>query len=288
VTRAAAVLVASFAIMPIAIVVVMAFNTSQFLRFPPDGFSTHLFQEVVGSPRWRHAFRTTLVLGLLSAPLATLLALSATLGLRRFTRRAALQSILMLPLIVPVVVIAFALVPVYTTTGLAGTMLGLVILHTLLALPFGFTILWGSIEVLDSALELAAASLGASGWTTIRRVIVPPLAPAIISSLIACTVISFDEVVATLFLSAPGTRTVPIEIWLKIGQDFSPTAASASVLVLILNLLVLAVGTAASRLLVKRGLRMGPGRDHRSLLPPIASVSNSAEETQPLENGATR
>lgn len=250
----AAAAVALFAVLPIAIVVVMAFNTNQFLAFPPDGFSLDLFREVAGSPRWRNVFQATLELAALSAPLATLLALSAALGLRRFARPGWLQPLFMLPLIVPVIVTAFALVPFYDSIGLLGSRIGLVILHTLLALPFAFAVLWGSVDAVDPVLERAAASLGASWWGVTRRVTLPLLAPAIVSSVIVATVISFDEVVATLFLSAPATRTVPIEIWLKIGQDFSPTAASASVVVLLMNLAVLGIGAAVSRRLVMRRL----------------------------------
>jgi putative spermidine/putrescine transport system permease protein len=257
-----------FAVLPIVVVFVMAFNTNQFLRFPPDGFSFGLFQQVLDSPEWTDAFRHTVELGVLSSTAATTLAVCAVLGLRHTRRRVLTQSLLMLPVIVPVVVIAFALVPFYEDMGLTGSFGGLVVLHTLLALPFGFTVVWGSVGLLDPRLELAALSLGASGWMVLRRITLPLLTPAMISSLITCSVISFDEVVATLFLSSPTNRTVPIEIWLAIGQDFSPTAAPASVLVLLLNLGVLAGGTLAARFFTRRR-RLEIGSDPSTAVPGV-------------------
>jgi putative spermidine/putrescine transport system permease protein len=250
------VVVALYVLVPVAMVVVMAFNDGQFLMFPPDGWSLRWFDSVLNARRWRNAFASTLQLAACSSIIATMLALSAALGLRRLDRPAFLQSVVMLPLIVPMIVTSFALVPFYDRLGLLGSTLGLVIVHALIALPFAFSAVWDSVRRLDPQLERAAQSLGASWTYSLRRVTLPLLRPAVVTALIVSSVISFDEVVATLYLAHPTNRTVPIEIWLGLSEDFSPRAAAASVLVMLLNLAVLGAGIGVNRCILAR--RKGP------------------------------
>jgi putative spermidine/putrescine transport system permease protein len=236
-------------------VVVMAFNDGQFLVFPPDGWSLRWFDSVLHARRWRNAFSSTLQLAACASVVATVLALTAALGLRRFARPGVLQGAVMLPLIVPMIVTSFALVPFYDRLGLLGSTLGLVVVHALIALPFAFSAVWDSVQRLDPQLERAAQSLGASWSYAMWRITLPLLWPAAVSALIVSSVISFDEVVATLYLAHPTNRTVPIEIWLALSEDFSPRAAAASVLVMLLNLAVLGAGTLANRCILARRQR---------------------------------
>ena len=253
VSRCWAAIIAVYAVVPVVMVVIMAFTDGQFLDFPPAHFSIRWFDSIARSMRWRHAFESTLRLAILASSLSTLLALSATLGLRGYRSKMTLRTIIMLPLIVPLIVTAFALVPFYTRVGLLGSVGGLVIVHALIALPFAFSVLADSAQSIDSSLERAAQSLGASWGYRVWRITLPLLLPGLISAFIVSTVVSFDEVTATLFLSHPSTRTVPIEIWIALGQDFSPRAASASVIILAMNIAALSGGGLLSRWVASRG-----------------------------------
>jgi putative spermidine/putrescine transport system permease protein len=252
-------MVGAVAIVPVVTVIVMALNSSNFLGFPVRGISLRWFGEVVRDVEWRSAFQTSLVIAAAAAPLATLLGALGALGIRGRRFQGSLRVIFLLPLVVPIVVTALAIYPFYVEVGLIGTTPGLILVHALLALPFTFVIVWGATHSLDPRLERAAASLGASRLQVYVRILLPLLWPALLGALAVAAVASFDETVATLFLSSPTDRTVPVVIWLHIANDFSPTAAAASTLVLAFNVVVMGVTSVVASAAVKR----------RSL-PPIA------------------
>jgi putative spermidine/putrescine transport system permease protein len=208
-------------VVPVIVVIVMAFNSSNFLGFPVRGFSTRWFGDVLRDSEWRTAFRTSVIIASSAAPLATILGTLAALGIRRRRFEGAFRVVFLLPLIVPVVVTALAMYPFYVRVGLIGSTAGLVLVHAMLALPFTFIVVWGATHNLDVRLEQAASSLGANRFAVYTRVLLPLLWPAIVAALAVAAVASFDETVATLFLSSATDRTVPVVIWLHIANDFS-------------------------------------------------------------------
>lgn len=259
-------------VLPILTIVLMSLSSSAFVAFPPQQISSRWFVELATDPRWGSALRNSAVVGLGSSLVSTICALLAALGIRGYGRRArrVFEAVFLLPMIVPAIVLALALFPVYVTTGLLGSMRGLVIVHALLGFPYAYLVLAASVRGLDPRLELASASLGANDWQTHRHVILPNLAPAIAAAALVSLVISFDEVVVTLFLSSPSTRTLPVVMWSFVREELRPTLAAASVGVLALNLLVLAGLRAA---LSARSSRL---RRARSAVGPLSSVGADA------------
>jgi putative spermidine/putrescine transport system permease protein len=166
--------------------------------------------------------------------------------------RRVFEAIFLLPLIVPVIVTALMLYSVYADLRLLGTTTGLVLAHALLAFPYAFLVVAGAVHSLDRRLERAAESMGCPPWQTLRRVTLPLLAPAVAAATLVAAVVSFDEVVATLFLSSPQTRTVPVVMWSFVREEIRPTVAAASAIVMLVNVAVMLLAARLSAQMVKR------------------------------------
>ncbi len=143
-------------------------------------------------------------------------------------------ALMISPLLMPRLVIAVALFWVYARLGLVGTMLGLVIGHAVIALPFFFIAVIAVLKTYDRRLGLAAASLGASPWQTARHVTLPLIAGGLVSAMLFAFVISLDELNVALFASGGLQSTLPKLMWDEATLRFSPLLAAVSTLVLIL------------------------------------------------------
>jgi putative spermidine/putrescine transport system permease protein len=234
-------------IFPLFIVAGLSLNETQFLEFPPKSLSLDWFDEVVNDPTWQDALRQSLVVAAVSAPIATALGAAAAIGIRNSRLANVFRILILLPLVVPVIVVALAIYPVFVDLNVVGSTEGLILGHALVALPYGFSVIWAAVATLDPRYERAAASLGAGPFTVLRRVTLPLIAPAILASLIVCVAVSFDEVVVSLYLSAPDTKTAPVVLWSNVRENLSPAVAAASVLIAALNLLILGAGVYLAR-----------------------------------------
>ena len=245
-------LIAAGLIVPIVVVIGLAFAGGLYLEFPPDLLSLDPLQEVISSSEWRRAFTQSVLAAAFAAPLATALATAAALGVRRTRHGRLIQTVMILPLIVPLIVTALAIYPVFSDFGLVGRTQGIVFAHALIALPFAFLTVYASVRGLDPQLERAAASLGASWFQTLARVTLPLMLPAIIASLIVSLAVSFDEVVLSLYVSSPRTRTVPILVFARLREDLSPEVAAAALLIVCVNIGIMVAATVAARVAIER------------------------------------
>ncbi len=251
-SRAFAAGVAVVLALPVVVIVGMSFNSSPFLNFPPSGLTFEWYEELFGDLTWTRAFRQSGLVALLSSLLAAALATCAALGVRDHRRRRWFEALFLLPLIVPVIVTALMLFTIYAELQILGTTLGLVLAHALLAFPYAFLVVSGAVHAIDRRLERAAESMGCTPWQTLWRVVLPLLAPAIFAAALVAAVVSFDEVVATLFLSSPQTRTVPVVMWSFVREEIQPTVAVASALVMVVNVAVMLVAAWLSTRMVKK------------------------------------
>lgn len=245
--------IACLLILPMVVVVGLALNESSYLQFPPKGLSLDALHSVADSGEWRRAFEQSVKVAILSAPLATLLGLAAAVGLRRVIRfRRLLQTLLILPLVVPLISTSLAVYPIYSDFNLLGTTHGLILAHSMVALPFAYLTLSSALATLDPQLERAAASLGANWFAVLRRVIVPSVAPAIFAALAISVAVSFDEVVVTLYISDPATRTVPVLVWASLRDSLGTEIAAAALLIVVVNLVIMAIAVVTSRWAMRR------------------------------------
>jgi putative spermidine/putrescine transport system permease protein len=145
----------------------------------------------------------------------------------------------MLPIVVPAIITGAALYGVYRGLGLNGTLTGLIVGHTVLILPYVVATVSASLRGLDARLEDAAATLGASPWTGFRRVTLPLLMPSVLSGLLFAMVVSFDELIVSLFVSTARVRPVAVQMWSNVRGDFDPTIAAIATLCFVFALVSL-------------------------------------------------
>lgn len=233
----------AFLLIPVVIVLPMSFSSANSLTFPPPGWSLRWFQALLSDDDWIDAFSNSALIATLTASAAVIIGSLASYGLDRGRPRwrAVAEANFMLPLIVPGVVIAIALYFFYARWNMLGTITGLVLAHTLLAIPFVVTVLRTAIRSLDVRMEQVAWSLGASWSQTMRRVVLPNLAPSLAAAWIFAFVISFDEVITSVFLA--GTiNTVPKKMYNDLRLEITPTiTAVATVLIIATTLILLLV-----------------------------------------------
>lgn len=234
--RLTAALVILFLIAPLVLLVPVSFSSRQFLSWPPVDPGLIWYREVLTSPVWMGAALRSLTAAFLTALLCFAVAVPAAFAFLSLTgRKASLAFALMIsPLLMPRLVIAVALFYVYARLGLVGTMLGLVIGHAVIALPFFFIAVIAVLKTYDRRLDLAAASLGASPLQTARRVTLPLIAGGLVSAMLFAFVTSLDELNVALFASGGLQSTLPKLMWDEATLRFSPLLAAVSTLVFIL------------------------------------------------------
>ena len=247
--------VAIYLIAPLVIVVVISFSSASFLRFPPPGWSLRWYQNLMQDPAWLDAIGTSLQVMVPSAVLATLMGTGAAYALVRGNIPGAgvIGACLMAPIVVPGVITAAGLYIVYRGFGLNGTLTGIVVGHTILTLPFVVATVGSALRSLDPRLEAAAAIAGAPPLTAFRRVTLPLLAPAVLSGLLFAMVLSFDELIVSLFVGSARVRTVPVQMWSNVRGDFDPTVAAVASLCFLVALAALACEAVTGRHREERG-----------------------------------
>jgi putative spermidine/putrescine transport system permease protein len=144
-------------------------------------------------------------------------------------------------MVVPVIVLAIALYMLFAPLGLIGRPSGLLLAHTVLALPIVIVIVGAAFRRTDRAVELAARACGASFPRAFWHVSLPAVRPALISAGAFAFLTSFDEVVLVLFLGGPNTSTLPKRIWEAVKFELDPSLTAVSALLVALTLLVLLV-----------------------------------------------
>ena len=165
----------------------------------------------------------------------------AAVGLSRmdFRGKALLTSILISPMVVPVVIVGVATYLVFAPIGLSSSYLGLILVHAALGVPFVLTTVMATLQGFDFNLVRAAASLGAGPLTTFFRITLPLVAPGVISGGLFAFGTSFDEVVVTLFLAGPEQTTLPRQMFSGIRENISPTIAAVATILTVMSTLML-------------------------------------------------
>ena len=233
--RSMTLLTAILIVLPTFVVIPASFTAGETFQFPPQEWSLRWYENFFTSRMWLSSLLQSLQIASFTAVLATVLGVSAAIGLTRIPRRtgAVLKLFFSLPLTVPSVVIGIAIYALCLKWHLAGTLSALVLAHTALAIPFVITTVAASLTGYDNTLDLASSSLGAGGITTLLRIKIPLLAPGVISGFLFAFVSSFDEFVVALFLQTPRLRTLPVQMYNSIALDMDPTISAASSVIVV-------------------------------------------------------
>lgn len=234
-------LIVLFLVLPTIIVIPMSFSGTRFLRFPPDQLSVRWYMTYFNSIEWRDATWVSLKAAVLTMLVATPLGVMAAYGLHstRSKWARAVETALIAPLILPLILVSIGIFFLYARLGLNNTLSGLVLAHACLAMPFVFVTVLAGMKGYDMNQERVARSLGASRLTAFFTVTLPQIRFSVFSGALLAFITSLDEVVVALFISGGENATLTRRMFTALRDEIDPTIAAISTLM-----------TAASFLLV--------------------------------------
>lgn len=229
-----------FLIAPLLIVIPMSFSSSEFLQFPPAGLSLRWYEEFFSSSEWARAAGRSLQAAVLTAVVSVPVGVAAAYGIHnsRSCYAQTIKGALMTPMIAPVIVVAIGIYYLYAGMGLVNSLLGLVLAHTVLSIPFVLLTSLAGLERFDSSQEMVARTLGATRFTAFRTVTLPQIKPFVLASGLFAFVTSFDEVVVALFISRGSSSTLPRKMFTSLRDELNPTISAISTLLIGLSLCV--------------------------------------------------
>ncbi|MFV0490751.1 MAG: ABC transporter permease [Pseudorhodobacter sp.] len=263
-------LVFLFLIAPILIILPLSFNsepyftfTQKMLTLDPDGYSLRWYEnlltfgmqapdasrdgawwsDVWDNARWVQATKNSVIIGFFSTIVATGLGTMAALGLSRpeMPFRKTIMAILISPMIVPLIITATGLFFFYSSTGLAGSYLGVILAHATLGIPFVIITVTATLMGFDRSLLRASANLGAGPVRTFFKVQLPLITPGVVSGALFAFVTSFDEVVVVFFIGSHEQQTIPRQMWNGIREQISPSILAVATILVIFSICLLTV-----------------------------------------------
>lgn len=230
------VLLICFLMLPGLIVIPLSFTSGRTLAFPPPGFSLQWFEQYFNSAIWMSATMRSFGVAFATAFFATILGGFAALALSRSSSRmnGFIFGLILAPMIVPRIVIAVGLFYLMAQIGLVATDTGLVIGHTLLALPYAFITIGSVLKNYDWRLNQAAETMGAGKIAILRLITIPLLRGGLMSAALFAFVTSLDELTIAIFVSGGLKTTLPKQMWDDMYLQLNPTLAAVSVIVLLI------------------------------------------------------
>jgi putative spermidine/putrescine transport system permease protein len=230
-----------FLIAPILAIMPLSFNSESFFTYPMPGLSLKWYEDFFTSDRWTLALRNSIVVAAAVTSLATALGTLAALGLSRanFPARGMVMSVLISPMIVPVIISGVGMYFGYTKVGLSNSLPGLILAHTALATPFVVIVVTATLSGFDHTLTRAGANLGAPPTRVFFKITLPLILPGLISGALFAFVTSFDETVVVIFLAGPEQRTLPKQMFSGIREMISPTITSAATMLILFAITML-------------------------------------------------
>jgi len=228
-------LVIAYLCLPSLFVIPVSFTAGQFINFPPQGLSLRWYHTYLDSPIWVNATIRSFIVATGTGVLATLLGTAGAFVLvrQRLVGGAAILSLILAPLVLPRIILAVGLFYLYARIGLVGTALGLVLGHTVLAVPYVVITVMAVLRTYDERLDHAAMSLGASRWSTLRYITLPQIRGGIVAGFLFAFITSFDELTIALFVSGGSSSTLPRQMWNDLLLQVNPTLAAVSTVILV-------------------------------------------------------
>ena len=200
--------------LPIAVLFLFSINANTFLSFPLQGLTLEWYQQLLASEALLRSARSSLIVATGSSLASTVLGTMVALLMMRYTFRSKglLVALATLPLIVPYIVLAVALFLLFSVLNIDRSLWTVGVAHTVVSLPYVLLIVGSRLAGFDANLEEAAMDLGANYPTTLRRIVIPIIAPAMVSAWLTAFTVSFDEFALALFLA--GTQpTFPVYLY---------------------------------------------------------------------------
>jgi putative spermidine/putrescine transport system permease protein len=227
--------VLGYLLAPILAIIPLSFSSSSFLAYPMPGWSLQWYENLFTSDAWARAARNSFIVAPAATLIATVLGTLTAVGLARadFPGKGLLMSLLIAPMVVPIVVVGVACYLLFARIGLADSYTGLIVVHAALGAPFVVTTVVTTLQGFNHNLVRASLSLGAGPVQTFFRVTLPVIAPGVISGALFAFATSFDEVVVTLFIAGPEQVTLPRQMFTGIRENINPTIAAVATLLIL-------------------------------------------------------
>jgi len=233
-----------FLLGPILIVVVSSFTSASYLTFPPQDFSIRWYAEVLSLSWFSRSILSSFAIAILATAISAVIGVLVARALARGTFRAKgfVELIVLTPLLLPVIVLGFALFNILVTFALEGNnFINLIGGHILITVPFVVRSTWSAMAGTDISLEEASMGLGATPFRTFVDIVLPMARPGIVSGGILAFTYSFNDVSLSIFLTGPGTTTLPVQMMSHIEYSADPTPAAISTIMLAITLVIFVI-----------------------------------------------
>ena len=239
-----------YLIAPLFVIFPLSFSADEFLvfsdgmkRLEPDAFSTRWYKDMVWGTKnpWGLAAKNSLMVAFFATIGSVLLGTLAAVGLssRHMPYKGIIMAILISPMIVPLIISGVAIFFFMAKVGLAATHTGIILAHIILGTPFVVITVTATLSGFDHSVTRAAASLGSTPFHTFMKITLPLITPGVISGALFAFVTSFDEVVVVLFLAGLENTTIPIQMWIGLREQLSPTILAVATCLIIMSTLIL-------------------------------------------------
>jgi len=240
--RSYLVLLLLFLYLPIAVMIVMAFNQSALYQLP-FVFDLKWFAALSDNQRLIDAGFNTVKIALINTVIATALGSMAALVFARYSFRGKtlLQLLLFPPITIPWLIIGNSMLFMFYWIGISRGLVAMLLGHVALSLPYVIIVVGAQFKSFGTTLEEAAATLGAPPWVAFRRVTLPMMAPGMVAAALFAFAVSFDQFVISYFLAAPGTSTLPVEIFTAIRKGFTPEINAISTIIIVVSMSIMLI-----------------------------------------------
>ena len=252
-----------FLIAPLVAIIPISFSRSPFMLFTegmlawppePEAWSLRWYKNMVGmcdadvvsstvpcGNKWMRGTVNSLFIGTISTLIATSLGTMAALGLSRpnMPFKGIIMSILISPMIVPLIITAAGMFFFYARVNLVYTFTGIILAHVALATPFVVITVTATLVGFDTNMVKASQSLGARPTRTFFKIIMPLILPGVISGALFAFITSFDEVVVVMFMASLDQLTIPKQMWAGIRQEISPVILCMATCLVVVSILLL-------------------------------------------------
>ncbi|MBK6466350.1 MAG: ABC transporter permease [Rhodobacter sp.] len=209
-----------------------------------DGAAQNRALYIESTDQMLAALRTSLTVAAFTTTISTVIGTATAIALARyrFRLKGVYNGFLMLPMMMPDIVLGIGLLIFFVTIGMNLSMLTIIIGHCTFLTSYVFIIVQARMAGLDPALEEASADLGASEWVTLRKVLLPQLAPGILGGALLAFVISMDDLVITYFVAGTGDTTLPVFIFGMIRRGVKPEINAIATLIILASVVIAATG----------------------------------------------
>ena len=232
-----------FILTPLVVIVLISFTNKGYISLDITDLSFKWYDAIFNNLEFITAFQVSVYLGVLSASLASCMAIPTGLAIAKhqFKGKESINALLLSPLMIPHIVLGIAFIKFFSVLNIAGTFLGLVLAHTLLVMPYALRLVLSVIYSLDRNLDNAALSLGADRLKIFMRITFPLIIPGFASAWLISFIQSFDELTMSIFLTSAQEVTLPVRMYLYIEESIDPLILSISSLVILAVFLLMLI-----------------------------------------------